>query len=133
MIKLRFYNEKDLFNICYQTGWEQVVYIDGTIQQPDVKHIDIVETRDGIEIPKSQITQELYKLRFLAPEFIWRALKNIHQHSFVEITMANGEIVEPDNVRLEKPAWVEGGIYAVCELEFVIETVIRRNTVKNLA
>lgn len=133
MIILRFNNSKDLGNICYQTGnWFQEVYIDSDIVESTVKDIDIVSVVNGEEVLDEAITQEVNSLKFIGHHFMWRALKNIRMHSFIELTLDNGERIYPKNVKVKNPEWVSLGEAAIIEINFTIETTIKRNTIRNM-
>jgi len=133
MIILRFNNEKDLGNICYQTGnWYQEVYLNTDLVESSVKDIDVVTVVNGEEILDEAITQEVFSLKFVAYPFMWRALKNIRMHSFVYLTLSNGETVYPKNLKVKSPEWVSLGEAAMVEVQFTLETTIKRNTIKNM-
>lgn len=127
MIKIEYSNHRNIDNIYFEGGWVGKIYLDTVPKADDIKYISEVETKNGIEIPKSKIVQEEYIARFIAGETQVRVLQKLPLMSSVLITVDDIEEKKVYNLRFEVASWIGGGAYAQCKLTYAIETFVNKN------
>lgn len=128
MIKILYTNNRDIDNIYFSGGWEGIIYLDTTPKAGDIKYINNVEVKNGVDIPKSRIVQEEHSIRFVASETMIRVLQKLPLLSDVRITVDDLEENKVYNLRFEVVDWIGGGAYAQCRLIYAIHTYINKNT-----
>ena len=127
MIRIEYTNNRNIGDIYFEGGWTGVLYIDTTPKASDVKYINNVETRNGLEITKSKIVQEEHIARFIASEPLVRVLQKLPLMSSVNIEVDDLGNNKVYNLKFEVANWIGGGAYAQCSLKYVIETHVNKN------
>lgn len=127
MVKIVYGHHRDINDIYFQGGWQGILYLDTVPKGSDVKYISEVEEKNGKEIIKSKISQEIHTLRFIASETMVRVLQKLPLLSNVLVTVDDFDEDKVYNLTFEVSEWLSGGAYAKCVMTFAINTYINKN------
>lgn len=126
--KISWWDDKDTpfegGHIDYSSQYKNYVYVDCEVGKPDYPFEEEGEDRDGFFFPEKQISYKLYKMVFLASEFLCDALRLVR--------MSDNMIVESDGITyrcdtfLITPKWEIQGDIASVETEFRTDTVVKK-------
>jgi len=129
MIKISYGNSRDIGNIYLSSGWMGEFYIDATPKAPDVRYISETEEKNGIDIVKSKIVQEVHTVRFMASEAMVNVMQKLPLFNNVLVTVDDLEENKVYNLRFNVSNWYSGGAYAMCDLKYAINTFVNKNTI----
>lgn len=127
MVKIVYGNNRNINNIYFEGGWEGVFYLNTTPKGSDIKYINDIDTKNGVEITKSRIVQEEHTLRFNASESMIGVMQKLPLLSNVKITVDSSDEHKVYNLKFEVVKWIGGGAYAQCKLTYVIQTYVNKN------
>lgn len=135
VVKVEFWDDIDLGDIRYKYGsdlWHQQVFLKTEIKSEDIRKIREMSERDGEDVIERVVMQDVYRMRFIVPVYLVRALKNLPAHDHIQITDKNGEVIEPKNVEVGEPENIGGGAFARMSIEFIKNSVVKKNTNINM-
>ncbi len=127
MVRIAYSNNRNINNIYFEGGWEGVFYLNTTPKGEDIKYINDIETKNGVEITKSRIVQSEHILRFVAGETMIKVLQKLPLLSDVRITIDSLEENKVYNTKFEITKWIGGGAYAQCTMTYAINTYVNKN------
>ena len=127
MVRIRYSNNRNIGNIYFEGGWQGVFYLNTTPKGEDIKYINDIETKNGIEITKSRIVQSEYTLRFIAGETMIKVMQKLPLLSDVRITVDSFEENKAYNTKFEVVKWIGGGAYAQCRITYAVQTYVNKN------
>lgn len=129
MIRIVYGHHRDIDNIRFESGWLGRLYLKTQPKGAEVKYINDVEEKNGIEITKSRISQNVYTARFVASEAKIKVLQKLPLLSDVRVKVDDFEENKVYNFKFDVITWMSGGSYANCEIKYVIETFVNKNTI----
>lgn len=127
MVKIEYGNNRNIGDIYFEGGWKGLFYIDTTPKANDIKYINDIETKNGVEITKSRIVQAEHTMRFIAGETMINVMQKLPLLSDVKITVDSLEENKVYNLKFEVVNWIGGGAYAQCKLTYAINTYVNKN------
>jgi len=127
MIKISYSNHRNIEDIYFDAGWTGIIYLNTTPKAGDVKYINNIEVKNGVDIPKSKISQQEHSIRFVAGETMINVIEKLPLFSDVNITVDSMESNKVYNLKFEITNWIGGGAYAQCRLVYAIKTFVNKN------
>lgn len=123
----------DVENLIFDSGaiiykdptFKNIVYFPNEIGKPEYKFDEEGEERDGFFFPEKQLSEKVYKMTVLAPEYLCDAMRLVRMSDFVVITDKYNRVYECDTF-LFTPKWETQGDLASVEIEFETNTVVKR-------
>ncbi len=110
-----------------------VVYLDAEIAMPEYAFTDEGEERGGYFYPTKQISEKVYKMRFVAPEFVCDVLRIVPMADYANIRFTinkgrNGSIERNYTIGSFETSveWLEQGYYADVSCSFKTDTLIKK-------
>ncbi len=137
--RIVYTNYKDVNNISFTDGtsngssdWEGQFYIPYVPKGNDVRYIDEIEERNGIEIKKSMVVQEVKVLRFIASEPQIRSLQKLPMVSSVKVKVGSFDEETALNVKFSIDNWIGSGAFAMCKIEYIIHNYVSKATTTDI-
>lgn len=125
-VKIEWWHGEDFTypggTIQYDFPFKMWCYLYTDIGKPERMKEEVVEKRDGRNLPLKQISWKLFKFEFKAPEYLIDALDLIWQHDVCEITHM-GRVYEVEEF-LMTTEWLDVGDFARVNVEFRTDTVV---------
>lgn len=127
MITITYTHHRNIGDIYFEGGWTGILYIDTTPKGSGVKYISNVETKNGLEIVKSNIVQEEHTARFVISETLVKVMQKLPLLSslYIEVDSLGNDKVY--NLKFEVVNWIGGGAYALCKMTYAIHTFVNKN------
>lgn len=110
--------------IDFSDNFQFHVYLPTQVGYPEYTFEEEVENRDGYTFVEKQISEKVYKFKFVAPEYLLDAMRLIRMMDIIEI-YCKGETYNVEQFLLT-PKWEDGGYLASVEVEFHCDTVIKK-------
>lgn len=101
------------------------IYIETEIGMPEYSFTEDGEERDGRFFPIKQLSEKVYKFKFLAPEYLCDAMRLIRLSDVVTITDRYGREYEVEHFEMDVD-WLEGGVLANVECTFETDTIVKK-------
>ena len=127
MVRIKYGNSRNIRDLYFAGGWEGEFYIDTTPKGGDIKYINDVETKNGIEITKSKVVQEEHTMRFIAGETMINVLQKLPLLNNIKIKVDDLQEDKVYNFKFEVTNWIGGGAYAQCKITYAIKTYVDKN------
>lgn len=127
-LKIEWWDEEDFIMdagvIVYNGYFKNAVYLPSDLAKPEYEFEEEGEARDGYFFPIKQISQKMYRFRFLASEYLLDVMRFIRMADHIQITY-HGQVYYPDTF-LITPEWEGNGDIANVEAEFTTSTVAKK-------
>ena len=101
------------------------LYLDTTIGMPEYKFTEDGEERNGRFFPIKQISEKVYKMSFVAPEYLCDVMRLIRMADYIKITDDLGRNYDVEQFEMEVN-WSQGGHYAEVSCSFQTDTVVKK-------
>ena len=101
------------------------LYLDTTIAMPEYKFTEDGEERNGRFFPIKQISEKVYKMSFIAPEYLCDVMRLIRMADYIEITDNLGRHYDVEQFEMDVK-WSQGGHYAEVSCSFQTDTVVKK-------
>lgn len=105
--------------------FSNILYLDTTIAMPEYKFTEDGEERNGRFFPIKQISEKVYKMSFVAPEYLCDAMRLIRMADYIRITDGLGRTYDVEQFEMEV-RWSQGGHYAEVSCSFQTDTVVKK-------
>jgi hypothetical protein len=137
--RIKYSHYKDVENISFTTGtssntvdWHGYFYIPYVPKGNDVKYIEEIEDRNGVEIKKSSIVQEVKTIRFMASEPQIRSWQKLPM--FSDIRIKSGDLTEEvaRNFKFSIDSWLGSGAFAMCKIEYTTNIYVSKTTSRDI-
>lgn len=102
-----------------------ILYLDTTIAMPEYKFTEDGEERNGRFFPIKQISEKVYKMSFVAPEYLCDVMRLIRMADYIRITDGLGRTYDVEQFEMEV-RWSQGGHYAEVSCSFQTDTVVKK-------
>ena len=101
------------------------LHLDTTIGMPEYKFTDDGEERNGRFFPVKQISEKVYKMAFVAPEYLCDVMRLIRMADEINIKDSLGRGYDVEQFEMEVK-WSQGGHYAEVSCSFQTDTVVKK-------
>ena len=101
------------------------LYLDTTIGMPEYKFTEDGEERNGRFFPIKQISEKVYKMTFIAPEYLCDVMRLIRMADYIKITDDLGRNYNVEQFEMDVK-WSQGGHYAEVSCSFQTDTVVKK-------
>ena len=92
ILTLEWWNDCDICNILYQTGFQNKIYLNTDVFAPEYKFYEDAEEDDERNIiAYNQIAHKYYKFEIVGSKALCNSFSIIHQHDNIKLTFPNGE------------------------------------------
>ena len=105
--------------------FSNILYLDTTIAMPEYKFTEDGEERNGRFFPIKQISEKVYKMSFVAPEYLCDVMRLIRMADYIRITDGLGRAYDVEQFEMEV-RWSQGGHYAEVSCSFQTDTVVKK-------
>lgn len=137
--RITYTHYKDIGNISFTDGtynnvsnWSGEFYLPYVPKGNDVRYVEEIEERNGIEIKKSVVVQEVKTIRFMASEPQIRSLQKLPMMSEVKVKVADMTEEVARNVKFSIDTWLGTGAFAMCKLEYVSNNYVNKPTTRDI-
>ena len=137
--RIKYSNYKDVNNISFTDGtssntsdWHGYFYLPYIPKGNDVKYIEEIEDRNGVEIKKSSIVQEVKTIRFMASEPQIRTLQKLPLFTDVRIKTGSFDEQVARNVKFSVDSWLGSGAFAMCKIEYAVNIYVNKATSRDI-
>ncbi len=106
MIKIRYYNSRDVAGIAYGNGFTPEVYLDVDVGKPTY-----VYSEEGEEEPDGSFrrtfarVEKQYTITTYLQEYMIDAMAALQLHDNIEVWLSNGNVLSVDEFRITDPDW----------------------------
>lgn len=106
MIKIRYYNNRDVAGIAYGNGFTPEVYLDVDVGKPTY-----VYSEEGEEEPDGSFrrtfarVEKQYTITTYLQEYMIDAMAALQLHDNIEVWLSNGNVLSVDEFRITDPDW----------------------------
>lgn len=116
--------------IPYETSrdgvyFKNVLYLDTEIGMPEYTFTEEGEERNGYFFPTKQISEKVFNMKFVAPEYLCDVMRLIRMSDVVKITDNLGRTYRAEQFEMEAE-WLEQGHYAEVSCAFQTDTVVKK-------
>ena len=101
------------------------LYLDTTIAMPEYKFTEDGEERNGRFFPIKQISEKVYKMSFIAPEYLCDVMRLIRMADYIELYDGLGRTLIVEQFEMDVK-WSQGGHYAEVSCSFQTDTVVKK-------
>lgn len=101
------------------------LYLDTTIAMPEYKFTEDGEERNGRFFPIKQISEKVYKMSFVAPEYLCDVMRLIRMADYIELSDGLGRMIFVEQFEMEVK-WSQGGHYAEVTCSVQTDSVIKK-------
>ena len=108
-----------------RTPFINCLYLDTTIAMPEYKFTEDGEERNGRFFPIKQISEKVYKMSFIAPEYLCDVMRLIRMADYIEVTDNLGRHYDVEQFEMDVK-WSQGGHYAEVSCSFQTDTVVKK-------
>ena len=137
--RITYKHHKDVDTISFTTGgasgasnWSGQFYLPYVPKGNEVRYVSEIEEKNGIEIPKSSVVQEVRVIRFVANEAMIRSLQKLPLFSDVRFKVGELDEERARNVKFSIDNWLGTGAFAMCKLEYVIQNYVSKATTRDI-
>lgn len=102
-----------------------ILYLDTTIAMPEYKFTEDGEERNGRFFPIKQISEKVYKMSFIAPEYLCDVMRLIRMADHIELWDGLGGRIFVEQFEMEVK-WSQGGHYAEVTCSVQTDSVIKK-------
>lgn len=133
-IKVKWYDAEDVqisgggvipFAHQAHTYFYNQMFLSSDIGMPEYSFTEEGEDRDGHFFPVKQISEKVYKMKFVATESMCDCLRLASQSDVVKITDHNDKVYDVEHLELNV-TWLDGGFFAEVEISFETDTVVKK-------
>lgn len=133
-IKVKWYDSEDVqisgggvIPYAHQahTYYYNQMFLSSDIGMPEYSFTEEGEDRDGHFFPVKQISEKVYKMKFVATESMCDCLRLACQSDVVKITDHNDKVYDVEHLELNV-TWLDGGFFAEVEISFETDTVVKK-------
>ena len=101
------------------------LYLDTTIAMPEYKFTEDGEERNGRFFPIKQISEKVYKMSFIAPEYLCDVMRLIRMADYIELYDGLGRTLIVEQFEMDVK-WSQGGHYAEVTCSIQTDSVIKK-------
>ena len=101
------------------------LYLDTTIAMPEYKFTEDGEERNGRFFPIKQISEKVYKMSFIAPEYLCDVMRLIRMADYIELYDGLGRTIIVEQFEMDVK-WSQGGHYAEVTCSIQTDSVIKK-------
>ena len=101
------------------------LYLDTTIAMPEYKFTEDGEERNGRFFPIKQISEKVYKMSFIAPEYLCDVMRLIRMADYIELYDGLGRTLVVEQFEMDVK-WSQGGHYAEVTCSIQTDSVIKK-------
>lgn len=137
--RITYTHHKDVSNISFTDGtasgksdWTGYFYIPFIPKGNDVKYIEEIAEKNGMEIRKSSIVQEVRTLRFIASAPMIKSFQKIPMFSTVKVKVSSFDEEQVRNMKFSIENWLGGGAYAMCKFTYVVQNYVSKATTRDI-
>lgn len=105
--------------------YKNVLYLDTEIGMPEYTFTEEGEERNGYFFPTKQISEKVFSMKFVAPEYLCDVMRLIRMSDVVKITDGIGRTYGVEQFEMEVE-WLEQGHYAEVSCTFQTDTVVKK-------
>ena len=133
-IKVKWYDSEDVqisgggvipFAHQAHTYYYNQMFLSSDIGMPEYSFTEEGEDRDGHFFPVKQISEKVYKMKFVATESMCDCLRLACQSDVAKITDHNDKVYDVEHLELNV-TWLDGGFFAEVEISFETDTVVKK-------
>ena len=133
-IKVKWYDSEDVqisgggvipFAHQAHTYYYNQMFLSSDIGMPEYSFTEEGEDRDGHFFPVKQISEKVYKMKFVATESMCDCLRLACQSDVVKITDHNDKVYDVEHLEMNV-TWLDGGFFAEVEISFETDTVVKK-------
>ena len=133
-IKVKWYDSEDVaisgggvIPYAHQahTYYYNQMFRSSDIGMPEYSFTEEGEDRDGHFFPVKQISEKVYKMKFVATESMCDCLRLACQSDVVKITDHNDKVYDVEHLEMNV-TWLDGGFFAEVEISFETDTVVKK-------
>ena len=133
-IKVKWYDSEDVaisgggvIPYAHQahTYYYNQMFLSSDIGMPEYSFTEEGEDRDGHFFPVKQISEKVYKMKFVATESMCDCLRLACQSDVVKITDHNDKVYDVEHLEMNV-TWLDGGFFAEVEISFETDTVVKK-------
>jgi len=95
------------------------------VGMPEYSFTEEGEDRDGHFFPVKQISEKVYKMKFVATEEMCDCLRLACQSDVVKVTDHNSKTYDVEHLEMDV-TWLDGGYFAEVEISFETDTVVKK-------
>lgn len=107
-------------------SFRNILYLDTTIAMPEYKFTEDGEERNGRFFPIKQISEKVYKMSFIAPEYLCDVMRLIRMADYIELwDVLEDRVISVEQFEMEVK-WSQGGHYAEVTCSFQTDSVIKK-------
>ena len=130
---ISWWNDHDLGDILYQTGFKNKIYLDVEVEKPEYNTtIESDLNGDNVEIAKFRKWEKVYKFEAWMQEDLVDAFSLMQIHDNIEVTLQSGDVIQVARHGLKvDPSWEEIGCLAKCVVSFTENYVVAGNCDEN--
>ena len=101
------------------------LYLDTTIAMPEYKFTEDGEERNGRFFPIKQISEKVYKMSFIAPEYLCDVMRLIRMADYIRLYDGLGRTLIVEQFEMDVK-WSQGGHYAEVTCSIQTDSVIKK-------
>ena len=101
------------------------LYLDTTIAMPEYKFTEDGEERNGRFFPIKQISEKVYKMSLIAPEYLCDVMRLIRMADYIELYDGLGRTLIVEQFEMDVK-WSQGGHYAEVTCSIQTDSVIKK-------
>lgn len=105
--------------------FKNVLYLDTEVGMPEYTFTEEGEERNGYFFPTKQISEKVFSMKFVAPEYLCDVLRLIRMSDVAKITDNLGRTYRVEQFEMEVE-WLEQGHYAEAECTFHTDTMVKK-------
>lgn len=130
-LELNWWNDCDLAEVLYQTGFRNRLYFPKKISllSPTYNTEKEIDQVDGVDMISKVVTNKVYTFSFLAPQYMADAMVFMQMHTDIYLTTKTGETIRAQNVNVT-PDYYNSCYYRI-KIEFVAESVVSSSCCNN--
>ena len=134
-IKVKWYDAEDVAisgggvipyaHQASSTYYYNQMFLLSDVGMPEYSFTEEGEDRDGHFFPVKQISEKVYKMKFVATEEMCDCLRLACQSDVVQITDHNSKTYSVEHLEMDV-TWLDGGYFAEVEISFETDTVVKK-------
>lgn len=101
------------------------LYLDTEVGMPEYRFTEEGEERDGRFFPIKQISEKVYKMTFIAPEYMCDCLRLVGLSDVVKITDRLGREYDVEHFEMDV-TWLEGGYLGQVDCTFETDAIVKK-------
>ena len=137
--RITYTHHKDIDTISFSAGgaggspnWEGQFYLPYVPKGNEVRYITEIEEKNGIEIKKSSVVQEVRVIRFMASEAQIRSYQKLPLLSDVRFKVGELDEERARNVKFSVDNWLGTGAFAMCKIEYIVQNYVSKATTRDI-